>query len=78
MSERPRIPSLRDLRVILPDGRELAVEGVEEVGPGEPRRLGASGEVTFVVEMSAGQSAALRYLLWVRPWLYCPVEYRLN
>ena len=85
MSETPRIPSLRDLRIILEDGteKELPEGSITEVQPGkqaeEPRRLGPwVGSVTFQAEINPAAVAWLRYWTRVRPWLHCPLEYRLN
>lgn len=85
-NERPRIPGLRDVRIIREDGTEWPLGEAEAneskpAGPDKPaaelRALGPwSGSAT--VKLTPEGEAWLRYQLLVRPWLYCPLEYRLN
>lgn len=78
-NEKRRIPSLRDLRIIREDGTEwpLGEIGERESKPGEVLALGPwSGSASGRLNPRA--EAWLRYQLLVRPWLYCPLEYRLN
>lgn len=84
-NERPRIPSLQDVRIIRENGTEWPLGEVEanESKPAEPdspaERLSLgpwSGSATG--KLTPEGEAWLRYQLLVRPWLYCPLEYRLN
>ena len=83
--KRPRIPSARDLRILLPDGTELPVEEIgeakEEEAAGRAVHLVlAVGDIAVTITFPANDrvDAWLRYLLLVRPRLYEPLEYRLN
>ena len=72
---------LRDIRIILEDGSELAAEVSETGADGEtteaPQAPGPwEGSATGKI-VPEGESL-LRYWLWVRRWLYCPVEFRRN
>lgn len=80
-----RIPGLRDMTIIGPDGREVGIEATDvELGrpatgePVERRAIFPSGSVTFTVKLTAEGERMLRYWLVVRPMLYEPLEYRLN
>lgn len=84
-NKRSCIASLRDMCIILEDGtewplsEEVEIESkpIEADTPDERLSL-EPWSVSVTVQLTTRGEAWLLYHLLVRPWLYCPVEYRLN
>ncbi len=78
-----KVWSLRDIRITAADGRPLelgngrVVEEPPAAGPGERIPI-APASLEIAVKLSPEAGRWLRYMVAVRPWLYCPVEHRLN
>ena len=78
---------LRVVRVRTADGETVdAPDGEVTEQPGDARRPTPAADImkfkpvefTVTGTLSPGTARWLRYMTHVRPWLYCPVEQRLN
>lgn len=81
-----KIPSFRTMRFFVEteNGSEVeitsSVDEVDEVDKVDEklRTTSMGGTANFTIAMPEGQAARLRYWLFVRPRLFCPLEMRLN